>query len=231
MPAFINLQQYYLEKALVDRVAELGNIDLRWKNQVIGLNQNADHVVLTVDTPDGPYTVETDWLIAADGARSTIRGLTGLNFAGVTFEDKFLIADIRMAAGFPTVRRFWFDPIFHSGQSALMHRQPENVWRIDLQLGPHANVEEELAPERVTARLEAMLGSREFALEWVSVYQFDCRRLDRFVQGRVIFAGDAAHQVSPFGARGANSGIQDAENFCLEACGGSSASCPRSPHR
>ncbi|MGB7257280.1 MAG: FAD-dependent oxidoreductase [Pseudolabrys sp.] len=213
MPAFINLQQFYLEKALVDRAIEIEEIDLRWKNRLTALEPHNDHVRLTIDTPDGPYTLETDWLIAADGARSTTRDLLGIGFTGVTFEDKFLIADIRMAADIPTERRFWFDPPFHTGQSALMHRQPDNIWRVDLQLGPDADVAAEQAPERVTARLKRMLGERAFSLEWVSIYRFNCRRLDRFVHGRAIFIGDAAHQVSPFGARGANSGIQDAENL------------------
>ena len=118
-----------------------------------------------------------------------------------------------MAADFPTERRFWFAPTFHAGQSALMHRQPDNVWRIDLQLGPDADPIAEQEPERVRARLAKVLAPHDFELEWVSVYTFNCRRLDRFVHDRVIFIGDAAHQVSPFGARGANSGIQDAENL------------------
>lgn len=213
MPAFINLQQYYLEKALCDRAGELPNLDLRWKNKLIGLEQRNDHVRLTIDTPDGPYTLDTDWLIAADGARSSTRDMLGLTFSGVTFEDKFLIADIKMTADFPTERRFWFDPSFHAGQSALMHKQPDNVWRIDLQLGPDADVEAEQDPARVRARIERIVGDRPFELEWISIYRFNCRRLDRFVHGRVVFIGDAAHQVSPFGARGANSGIQDAENL------------------
>jgi 3-(3-hydroxy-phenyl)propionate hydroxylase len=213
MPAFINLQQYYVEKALCDRVGEIDTVDLRWKNKLTGLDPRNDHVRLTIATDDGPYMLDADWVIAADGARSTTRDLLGLKFSGVTFEDKFLIADFRMAAKIPTERRFWFDPSFHTGQSALMHRQPDNVWRIDLQLGPDADVIEEQKPERVTARLKRMLGERPFELEWISIYRFNCRRLDRFVHGRVVFIGDAAHQVSPFGARGANSGIQDAENL------------------
>ena len=213
MPAFINLQQFYLEKALVDRADDIDTLDLRWKNRLIGIERRNDHVRVKIDTPDGPYTLDADWLIAADGARSTTRDLLGLQFSGVTFEDKFLIADIMMAADFPTERRFWFNPTFHSGQSALMHRQPDNVWRIDLQLGPDADVAAEQQPDRVRARLERIVGEREFSLEWVSVYRFNCRRLERFVHGGVIFVGDAAHQVSPFGARGANSGIQDAENL------------------
>ena len=180
MPAFINLQQFYLEKALVDRALEIDRIDLRWKNRATGLERLNDGVRLTIETPDGPYAIEADWLIAADGARSTMRDLMGLGFSGVTFEDKFLIADVRMAADFPTERRFWFAPTFHSGQSALMHRQPDNVWRIDLQLGPDADAALEQQPERVMARLRKVLGERPFELIWVSLYTFNCRRLDRF---------------------------------------------------
>ena len=213
MPAFINLQQYYLEKALVDRALTIDRIDLRWGNRVTGLEQRNAETRLTVETPDGAYDIDAEWVIAADGARSTLRDLLGLGFAGVAFQDNFLIADVRMAADFPTERRFWFQPHFHSGQSALMHRQPDNVWRIDLQLGPDADAQAEQKPERVIPRLKKVLGDRDFSLEWVSVYRFNCRRLERFVHGRVIFAGDAAHEVSPFGARGGNSGIQDAENL------------------
>ena len=213
MPAFINLQQYYLEKALVDRALELKSLDLRWSNRLIGLDRLNDGVRLSIETPDGPYRLDADWLIAADGARSTARRLLGLDFAGVTFEDKFLIADVRMAADRPTERWFWFAPTFHSGQSALMHRQPDDVWRVDLQLGPDADPVAEQEPARVRARLDKVLKPQPYELEWVSVYTFNCRRLDHFVHNRVIFVGDAAHQVSPFGARGANSGIQDAENI------------------
>jgi 3-(3-hydroxy-phenyl)propionate hydroxylase len=213
MPAFINLQQFYLEKALVDRALELGNLDLRWKNRVVGLERRNDGARLSIDTPDGRYRLDADWLIAADGARSSVRSLLGLDFAGVTFEDKFLIADVHMAADFPTERRFWFAPSFHSGQSALMHRQPDDIWRIDLQLGPDADAQKEQEPARVRTRLDKVLKPHAYELEWVSVYTFNCRRLDRFVHDRVVFVGDAAHQVSPFGARGANSGIQDAENL------------------
>jgi 3-(3-hydroxy-phenyl)propionate hydroxylase len=213
MPAFINLQQYFVEHVLVDRVAELDRIDLRWRNKVVALDRRNDYARLTVETPEGRYDVNANWVIAADGARSAVRDMLSLSFSGVTFEEKFLIADVKMSADFPTERRFWFDPPFHSGQSALMHRQPDNVWRIDLQLGPEADVAEEQRPERVVPRLQKMLGERPFELEWVSIYRFNCRRLERFVHGRVIFVGDSAHQVSPFGARGANSGVQDAENL------------------
>ncbi len=213
MPAFINLQQYYLEGYLVERAAELPLIDLRWRNRVVAVAPQEDCVRLTIETPDGEYELDAGWCLACDGARSKVRDCLGLKFEGHTFEERFLIADVKMAADYPTERWFWFDPPFHSGQSALLHRQPDNVWRIDLQLGPDADPEEEKKPERVLPRLKRMLGERRFELEWVSVYRFNCARLAKFVHDRVIFVGDSAHQVSPFGARGANSGIQDAENL------------------
>ncbi|MEH2480795.1 3-(3-hydroxy-phenyl)propionate hydroxylase [Nitrobacteraceae bacterium AZCC 2146] len=214
MPAFINLQQYYAEAFLVDRVQQLPGIDLRWRNKVTGLVQRNDHAELTIETPDGPYTLRADYVVACDGARSGLRSMVGADFTGEMFEDQFLIADVKMTArNFPTERWFWFDPPFHSGQSALLHRQPDDVWRIDLQLGPDADPAVERLPENVRPRIARMLGHNDFDFEWISIYKFQCRRMQRFLHERMIFAGDAAHQVSPFGARGANSGLEDAENL------------------
>lgn len=217
-PAFINLQQYYLEQYLVDRVREMqdagARIEIRGLNKVLRVADKGDHVDLLVDTPDGEYPVQAEWLIACDGAMSPTRSMMGLDFVGRVFEDNFLIADVVMEADFPTERWFWFDPPFNRGQSALLHKQPDGVWRIDLQLGWDIDKDEEKKPENVIPRLKAMLGEDvKFELEWVSIYTFQCRRMEKFRHNRVIFAGDAAHQVSPFGARGANSGLQDTDNL------------------
>src|ERR1700737_3636736 len=212
-PAFINLQQFYAEAYLVDRVQELVAIDLRWRNQVTGLEQRNDHVVLTIETPDGAYRIRGNYVVACDGARSSLRQMVGAEFAGKVFEDQFLIADVKMAAEFPTERWFWFDPPFHAGRSALLHKQPDDIWGIDLQLHRDADPGVEKLPENVRPRIARMLGHDKFDFEWISLYKFQCRRMEKFIHGRVIFAGDAAHQVSPFGARGANSGLEDAENL------------------
>src|SRR5215471_6899771 len=212
-PAFINLQQFYAEAYLVDRVEELPSIDLRWRNKVIALENRNDTVTLTVSTPDGPYSIHAGYVIACDGARSSLRQMVGAEFSGQMFEDQFLIADVKMTAAFPTERWFWFDPPFHAGRSALLHKQPDDVWRIDLQLNRYADPAVEKQPENVRPRIARMLGHDKFEFQWISLYKFQCRRMDRFVHDRVIFAGDAAHQVSPFGARGANSGLEDAENL------------------
>ena len=213
-PAFVNLQQYLLEEIMIERLQSLGQT-VRWKNQAVGLNPGANSVRLEVQTPDGRYAIEADYVVAADGARSAVRDMLGLDWKGQVFRDRFLIADVSMRGDFPTERWFWFEPPFHSGGSALLHRQADDIWRIDLQLGWECDPDVEKKPEQVTARIRAMLGpERPFELEWVSVYTFQCARLERFVHDRVIFVGDAAHQVSPFGARGGNSGIQDADNLC-----------------
>jgi len=218
-PAFINLQQPYFEKYLVDeiRVAQSDGapIEIRGRNAVTGVTPQGDHVVLDINTPDGPYQLEADWLVACDGARSPTREMLGLSFEGRVFEDNFLIADVKMKADFPTERWFWFEPPFKdSGASALLHKQPDDIWRIDFQLGWDIDRAKELKPENIRARVDAMLGEgAEYELEWTSIYTFQCRRMEKFRHGRVLFAGDSAHQVSPFGARGANSGVQDADNL------------------
>ncbi|HPG77258.1 MAG TPA: FAD-dependent oxidoreductase [Piscinibacter sp.] len=213
-PGMVNLQQYYLEEYLVKRASELPNLELRWKNKVVGVTPAGNGARIEVEAAEGRYALDADWLIVADGARSPIRRQLGLDIEGKVFQDRFLIADVVMKADFPAERWFWFDPPFHPGQSVLLHREADNVWRIDFQLGWDADPEAEKQPERVIPRIRAMLGlEREFELEWVSVYTFQCRRMQSFRHGRVLFVGDAAHQVSPFGARGANSGLQDTDNL------------------
>jgi 3-(3-hydroxy-phenyl)propionate hydroxylase len=212
-PAFINLQQFHAEAYLVDRVQALPDVDLRWRNKVIGIEQRNDHAVLSIETPDGPYRLRASYVVACDGARSSLRSMVGADFVGQQFEDQFLIADVKMTAEFPTERWFWFDPPFHAGRSALLHKQPDDIWRIDLQLSRDADPAVEKLPENVRPRIARMLGHEKFEFEWISLYKFQCRRMDKFIHGPVIFAGDAAHQVSPFGARGANSGLEDAENL------------------
>jgi 3-(3-hydroxy-phenyl)propionate hydroxylase len=213
-PAFINLQQYYVEEYLVERLAEFPQSELRWQNTVAGVDNRPDMVLVDVETPAGRYRLSCDWLIAADGCRSAVRTMMGLDFEGRVFEDHFLIADVVMKADFPAIRRFWFDPPFNPGQTSLIHKQADDVWRIDFQMGWNIDRDEVMKDENVDAKVRAFLGPDiEFEYEWVSLYTFQCRRMKNFVHGRVIFAGDAAHLVSPFGARGANGGIQDVDNL------------------
>lgn len=220
-PAFINLQQYYVEQYLVERAQEFPDlINLRFKNKVTDHSDKGDHVALTVETPDGDYALNADYVIACDGARSPTRQRMRLPFLGQTFEEKFLIVDVEMeespfgpGTDEAAERWFWFEPDFHQGNSTLLHKQPDNIYRIDFQLQPDADETEEKKIENVDRRLKAMIGDKPYTLDWMSIYRFTCAKLDKFVHNRVLFVGDSAHVVSPFGARGGNGGIQDVDNI------------------
>lgn len=213
-PGFINIQQYYLEDMLFERAMELPNIDIRWGHDVTAIVPRESGVGVDVSTTAGEYSIDAEWLIACDGNKSTIRDLMGLDFEGRVFEDNFLIADVKMKGARPSERWFWFDPPFNPGKSVLLHKQPDDVWRIDFQLGWNIDREACVRPENVDPLIRAMLGPDvEYEQEWYSVYTFQCRRMARFVHGRVLFAGDSAHLVSPFGARGCNGGFADIDNL------------------
>ena len=214
MPAFVNLQQYYFEHYCLEAAAKTGLIDIRWREEMEDIAHTGDGVVVRIGTPEGSYRLGADWVIAADGARSKVRQLMHLPFEGRVFEDQFLICDIKMKLDRPAERWFWFDPPFNRGRSALLHKQADACWRLDFQVGQEADRDEEIKPENAAKRVRSMLGEEvDFTFDWISLYRFQSRRLQRFRHGRVVFAGDAAHQMSPFGARGGNSGVQDADNL------------------
>jgi len=214
LPAMINIQQYYNEEYNIEALEKLDNVELRWGNTLISIEEKTNSVNATVQTERGNYNLEADWLIACDGSSSPTRKMMDMGFGGETFQDNFLIADVKFKKKYPTERHFWFDPSFNPGQSVLLHKQPDNVWRIDFQVGWDIDRKEIVRPENVTPRIKAMFGEDvEFEYEWISVYTFNCRIIDSMTKGRVIFAGDSAHLVSPFGARGANTGFQDTDNL------------------
>ncbi len=212
-PAFVNIQQYYVEEYLIETIAEHPSIEIRWGHRVTGVRQSEHAVFLSVSTQEGDYDISADFVAACDGVRSTIRKAMDLDFVGRVFEDNFLIADVRLAAERPAERHFHFDPPW-PGWSSLVHKQPDGVWRLDFQLGWDIDREAAIRPENVDPFVRGMLGPGvDYDYEWLSVYTFQCRRMARFLHSRVIFLGDAAQVVSPFGARGCNGGLQQADNL------------------
>ena len=212
----INLQQQYLEAFLVDACEANPLIELRWGNRVIGLTQHSDHAVVEVDTPEGPYLLETNWLVASDGARSPIRSLLELKLEGSSYEGRFVIADIRIDLPLPTERLAYFDPPWNPRNTVLMHREPHNIWRIDYQLPPDETPEQALEPASLAARINAQLemighGDKTWEMDWCSVYSARTLTLPDYRCGRTLFVGDAAHLLPIFGVRGANTGFQDAQ--------------------
>ena len=214
----INLQQQFLEEYLLQACRQEPLIELRWGNKVEAVAQQASHASVTVDTPTGPYTLETEWLIAADGGRSGLRSALKLQMEGASYEGHFVIADIRCDLPLPTERLAFFDPDWNPGNTVLVHRQPHGMWRVDYQLPAGESPQDALQPEALKARINAtlaMLGQAGMAweLDWSSVYSARTLTLPDFVHCRVIFTGDAAHLLPIFGVRGANTAFQDAQSL------------------
>ncbi|PIG08850.1 FAD-dependent monooxygenase [Comamonas sp. 26] len=212
----INLQQQFLEEYLVEAVEANPLIELRWGNRINKVEQRGEQAFVEVDTPEGPYPLRADWLVACDGARSGIRTAMNLLMEGASYEGRFVIADIRIDLPLPTERLAFFDPTWNPGNTILMHREPHGIWRVDYQLPAGEDPEDALKPESLKARIDAQLemigfGGTPWEMDWSSVYSARALTLPNYVHGRVIFAGDAAHMLPIFGVRGANTGFQDAQ--------------------
>ncbi len=211
-----NLQQQYIEQFLYDEAARSPLIDVRWQSEVSGISQEAQGAVLEVVSPLGHYKLQADYVLAADGARSTIRSAMGLRLRGDNYEGKYVIADVQMAHDFPTERRAFFEPAGNPGGTVLIHKQPDNIWRIDYQLREGESDEQAMREDNIRARVQAILDGighqGPWALEWWSVYTANTLCLDDYKHGRVIFIGDSAHIVPIFGVRGLNNGLADAHN-------------------
>jgi len=212
-PPFINVQQFYVEWFLVDRILELGRCDLRWKNRVTRVEEGDGFVTVSVETPAGAYTLEADWLVDATGVNSPIRRGFGLETHTARSADRWCITDVRFKETFPTERWTWVEAPFNENRAVWQHLMGDDVWRLDYQMDPDCDPDYVSRRDVAEERLRAHLGDVEFELVWVGPYAYRDHLLDRFRHGRVFFIGDAAHVVSPFGARGGNSGIQDAYNL------------------
>lgn len=213
-PAFINLQQFYLEGFLVDRITELGLTDLRWENQVTHVELLSDHACLTIKTPEGRYRLEASYVVDATGANSPLRTQLGLETHATRSPDRWCITDVRFTKPLPAERWTWVDAPFNEGRGVWQHLMPDDVWRIDYQMPEDADVEQITRPEVAGARLREQIGADvDFEFVWIGPYQYRQHLLDDFRCGRLFFVGDAAHVVSPFGARGGNTGVQDAFNL------------------
>jgi 2-polyprenyl-6-methoxyphenol hydroxylase-like FAD-dependent oxidoreductase len=212
-PPFVNISQSEVEELLEERVAELGVL-IRRGHRLTALRQDAGGVEATFAAPDGTQTQRFAFLLGTDGAHSTVRHLAGIGFPGYTFDDRFLIADVRAELPFANERHFHFDPPWNPGRQVLIHPQPDGVWRIDWQVSPQTDAEAERRNGGLDRRIRQVVGQAvPYELVWCTAYRFSQRVADRFRDGRVFLAGDAAHVMSPFGARGLNSGVPDAENL------------------
>lgn len=208
LPPWVNLSQARVEALLDEAIAQAPGIEVRWAHEVVGIEPRDDRVVLAVRAPQGDLTVEAPYAVVAAGAHATgLRRALGVSFDGESFPDRFLICDVRCdLPGRALERRFHFDPAWNPGRQVLVHACPDSTFRIDWQVGDEDGPDE-------TTRIREVVGDVPFELLWSTTYRFHSRLVDRMRVGRVLLAGDAAHLMAPFGARGLNSGVADAENL------------------
>ncbi len=213
-PPFINIQQFYIEGFLVERIAQLGGIDLRWKSRVTAFAQNEDCARLTVQTPAGSYQLEAEHIIDASGSHTPFHAWTGVGMQQRQGDDRWCIADVRFNTRPPVERHTWIEAPFNDNRAVWQHLMADDVWRIDYQMPPGADPQEVSREDVVRERLAKQFGP-DVAIEivWVGPYAYRSLCLHSLRKGRVFFVGDTAKVVSPFGARGGNSGIADAHNL------------------
>jgi 3-(3-hydroxy-phenyl)propionate hydroxylase len=213
-PPFINIQQFYIEGYLVERIYELGHVDLRWKSRVTAFTQDADIATLTVETPAGSYRIEAEHVIDASGSHTPFHDWVGATMQNKRGDDRWCIADVRFSTRPPVERHTWIEAPFNENRAVWQHLMADDVWRIDYQMAPNANPDDVSREEVVRERLQRQFGKDvEVDIVWVGPYAYRSRCLDKLRVGRVFFMGDTAKIVSPFGARGGNTGVADADNL------------------
>ena len=213
-PPFINIQQFYIEGYLVERIMELGGVDLRWSSRVTGFEQNPDFATLTVQTPEGPYRIQADHVIDATGSHTPFHAWTGVSMQSTKGDDRWCIADVRFSTHPPKERHTWIEAPFNENRAVWQHLMADDVWRIDYQMAPNADAAYVSREDVVRERLERQFGKDvQVEIVWVGPYAYKSQCLNALRMGRVFFMGDTAKIVSPFGARGGNTGVADADNL------------------
>ncbi|NDE25423.1 MAG: FAD-dependent oxidoreductase, partial [Betaproteobacteria bacterium] len=213
-PAFINIQQFYIEGYLVERIQALGHVDLRWQSRVKAFKQNKDFATLSVETPEGAYDIQADHVIDASGSHTPFHAWTGVTMESKKGDDRWCIADVRFDTRPPTERHTWIEAPFNENRAVWQHLMADDVWRIDYQMEPNADAAYISREDVVRERLERQFGKNvKVDIVWVGPYAYKSQCLNTLRMGRVFFMGDTAKIVNPFGARGGNTGVADADNL------------------
>lgn len=213
-PPFINIQQFYIEGYLVERILELGHVDIRWCNRVTGFTQNDECATLQVDTPAGAYTLQATHVIDATGSHSPFRQWCEVAVSSRRGDDRWCIADVRFTKRPPTERHTWIEAPFNENRAVWQHLMGDDVWRIDYQMAPDSDPAHVSREDVVRERLARQFGpDAGVEIVWVGPYAYRSECVDHMRHGRVFLMGDSAKVVSPFGARGGNTGIADADNL------------------
>ena len=218
-----NIQQFYVEQFVCEAAAcnTPNMVEVLWNTRLVELTQTEKCVTVVLETNGQKRVERASWLVACDGGRSTVREQMNLPLKGIQYEGRYVIVDVKQESTrlktHAVERLAWFDPPSNPGSTVLMHRQPDDVWRIDYQVRDDEDPAEAVKPENVLPRVKAHLAwmgeCEPWESLWISIYNAKCLSLDSYRHGGVMFAGDAAHLLPIFGVRGLNSGLDDAGNL------------------
>ncbi|RFU38480.1 hypothetical protein DZF91_27480, partial [Actinomadura logoneensis] len=223
LPPFVNISQSRTEQVLQELADADPHVTIRWDHRVTAIEQDESGVTVRCATgaadghgahgASGALVRGAYAVVCSGGHSGALRAALGVAFPGESGGDRFLIVDVRTAwPGRETERHFHFDPPWNPGRQVLIHPCPGSVYRIDWQVPPDFDLAAERSGGRLDARVRQVVGDRPYEVLWATDYRFHSRVASPMAVGRVLLAGDAAHLYAPFGARGLNSGVPDAEN-------------------
>lgn len=213
-PFVLIVEQGKHEKLLYEHIISNGR-DVRWQNELQDFVQTESGVTATVKTSAGESeTIEAKYLIACDGANSSVRHLLGLTFAGSTFERMFYVADVELDWQYGSGGLFAF--LMRNNLLVVFTMNGHKGYRI-VGTFPEEFYKDEgdVLYEEIEAQIrkDAEIDFEITKVNWFSTYKVHTRHVDKFSVGRVFLAGDSAHIHSPAGAQGMNTGIQDGYNL------------------
>jgi 3-(3-hydroxy-phenyl)propionate hydroxylase len=218
-PFVLQYEQYKMTAAIAAACAGRRDFDVRFSHRITGLAQNGDAVTVDVEGPGGGLErVRADYVIGCDGGRSTVRKLSGIDFEGFTYPEKFIkIAthfDFAGANANLVFRNYFSDPDEWCNLFKVRGETPSGLWRAIFPMRPEETDNEALRPENIEARLQRFFpNAGRYPIEYVNVYGVHQRVAATFRNGRVLLAGDSAHVNNPIGGIGMNGGIHDAINL------------------
>jgi 3-(3-hydroxy-phenyl)propionate hydroxylase len=216
-PYRLHLEQHRLTTIQLDILRRDGDVEIHFGHTVKGFTHHSDGIAVIVEADGRERTVEASWLIGADGGRSVIRKVLGVEFEGFTWPELFVVASTPYdfaRHGF-ALNCYIADPVEWGALFKLPDNGPPGLWRLAYPVNPDESDDAVLAPDRIEAALQRLVPRPEtYEVRYKSAYRVHQRVAASFRAGRVLLAGDAAHLNNPLGGFGLNSGIHDAINLC-----------------
>jgi 2-polyprenyl-6-methoxyphenol hydroxylase-like FAD-dependent oxidoreductase len=196
--------QHDVARVAMEHARKLG-VEVLFEHEVRAFEDGADGVTLSAATPAGERIFSARWLIGADGARSTVRRLAGIEFEGHTWPERFVATNVKFdfsRLGYSQAN-FVCDPV---NMAVIAQLDREGVWRCTYMEDSALPVES--YEERIHRRYEwFMRGSKDYEIVSASPYMLHQRAAASLRQGHVLLAGDAAHATNPCGGLGLTSGV------------------------